>query len=50
MAATYFDILFKRGIRPFLSDENFEILRNYDPREQYVIPTTGRGRTGKSHK
>lgn len=38
MAATYFDILFKRGIRPFLSDENFEILRNYDPREQYVIP------------
>lgn len=38
MAATYFDILFKRGIQPFLSDENFKMLRGFDPKAEYAIP------------
>ena len=38
MAKTYLDILTKRGIDLFLSEENLESLRKFDPRAEYVVP------------
>lgn len=38
MAMTYFDMLRKRGIDPFLSAENHEALLNFDPKAQYAMP------------
>lgn len=38
MAKTYLDILSKRGIDLFLSEENLESLRKFDPRAEYVVP------------
>lgn len=38
MAKTYLDILTKRGIDLFLSEENLESLRKFDPRAEYAVP------------
>lgn len=38
MAKTYLDILTKRGIDLFLSQENLEALRKFDPRAEYAVP------------
>lgn len=38
MAKTYLDILTKRGIDLFLSEENLEALRKFDPRVEYAVP------------
>lgn len=38
MAKTYLDILTKRGIDLFLSEEKFEALRKFDPKAEYTIP------------
>lgn len=42
MAKTYLDILTKRGIDLFLSEENLESLRKFDPRAEYAVPARRR--------